>query len=89
MRSQQQEGGWIMKETRPRVLYVDDNPKSSRLLAGVLRDCGFEVITADDPAEALGQFRNTIRLKPLDNSETCLLILHYLNINCPRCQAQN
>jgi CheY-like chemotaxis protein len=36
------------------VFYVDDNPKSRRLLSCVLRERGFEVITASDPLEALG-----------------------------------
>jgi CheY-like chemotaxis protein len=35
------------------VLYVDDNPKSSRLLAGILEDCGFRVITKNDPLQAV------------------------------------
>jgi CheY-like chemotaxis protein len=39
---------------RTTVFYVDDNPKSSRLLASVLEECGFTVITANDPIEALG-----------------------------------
>ena len=42
---------------KPTVLYVDDNPKSRRLLATFFRDCGFEVITAEDPMEALRHFR--------------------------------
>jgi CheY-like chemotaxis protein len=41
----------------PTVLYVDDNTKSRRLLGSVLRDCGFEVFTTADPAEAIGKFR--------------------------------
>jgi CheY-like chemotaxis protein len=35
------------------VLYVDDNPKSSRLLSSVLEECGFQMITVNDPIEAL------------------------------------
>jgi CheY-like chemotaxis protein len=42
-------------ENRTTVFYVDDNPKSSRLLAGVLEECGFRVITKNDPIEALKQ----------------------------------
>jgi CheY-like chemotaxis protein len=43
-----------MMHTEPEVVfYVDDNPKSSRLLTSILRRCGFEVITANDPIEAL------------------------------------
>jgi|SRR5208283_1460955 len=40
-------------DTRTTILYVDDNPKSSCLLASVLEQCGFRVITKNDPAEAL------------------------------------
>ena len=40
-------------ENRTTVLYVDDNPKSSRLLTSVLEECGFRVITKNDPIEAL------------------------------------
>lgn len=43
-----------MMHTEPEVVfYVDDNPKSRRLLTSILRKCGFEVITANDPIEAL------------------------------------
>jgi CheY-like chemotaxis protein len=35
------------------VLYVDDNPKSSRLLTSILEDCGFRVITKNDPLQAV------------------------------------
>lgn len=40
-------------ENRTIVLYVDDNPKSSRLLSSVLEECGFRMITINDPVEAL------------------------------------
>lgn len=40
-------------ENRTTVLYVDDNPKSSQLLTNVLEECGFRVITRNDPIEAL------------------------------------
>jgi len=40
-------------EERTTVLYVDDNPKSNRLLAGVLEECGFRMISKTDPLEAL------------------------------------
>ena len=43
---------------RPTVLYVDDNPRSSRLLASVLEDCGFRVIAKTDPAEAVSLSRH-------------------------------
>ena len=44
---------------RTTVFYVDDNPKSSRLLASVLEECGFRVITKNDPFEALALCRRT------------------------------
>jgi CheY-like chemotaxis protein len=40
-------------DTKNTILYVDDNPRSSRLLTGVLEECDFRVITKNDPAEAL------------------------------------
>jgi len=39
------------------IFYVDDNPKSRRLLTSVIRSCGFEVISAGDPIEALSRIR--------------------------------
>jgi CheY-like chemotaxis protein len=39
--------------TMATVFYVDDNARSRRLLSSVLTECGFEVITAADPVEAL------------------------------------
>jgi CheY-like chemotaxis protein len=35
------------------VFYVDDNARCRRLLGSVLAECGFEMITAGDPIEAL------------------------------------
>src|SRR5271165_5497523 len=46
-------------ENRTTVLYVDDNPKSSRLLSSVLEECGFRVITKNDPLEALAICKRT------------------------------
>jgi CheY-like chemotaxis protein len=46
-------------ENRTTVFYVDDNPKSSRLLASVLEECGFRVITKNDPIEALAVCQRT------------------------------
>lgn len=46
-------------DNRTTVLYVDDNPKSSRLLAGVLEECGFRVLSKNDPVEALSLCRRT------------------------------
>lgn len=44
-------------DTRTTVLYVDDNPRSSRLLAGILDQCGFRVTAKTDPSEALALCR--------------------------------
>jgi CheY-like chemotaxis protein len=46
-------------ENRTTVLYVDDNPKSSRLLAGVLEECGFRIIAENDPLNALALCKRT------------------------------
>jgi len=46
-------------DERTTVLYVDDNPKSSRLLASVLEECGFRVVTRSNPIEALTLCRRT------------------------------
>jgi CheY-like chemotaxis protein len=42
-----------MTHEMPTVFYVDDNLKSRRWLSSVLTECGFEMITAADPKEAL------------------------------------
>ena len=42
------------------VFYVDDNPKARELLGGVLRDSGFQVITASDPLQALGLCKQVV-----------------------------
>lgn len=44
---------------RTTLFYVDDNPKSSRLLTSVLEECGFRVIAKNDPVEALALCRRT------------------------------
>jgi CheY-like chemotaxis protein len=49
----------VVMENRTTVFYVDDNPKSSRLLTSVLEECGFRVITKNDPLEALALCRRT------------------------------
>ena len=46
-------------ENRTTVYYVDDNPKSSRLLTSVLEECGFRVIAKSDPREALALCQRT------------------------------
>ncbi|MGB9198479.1 MAG: response regulator [Terriglobales bacterium] len=44
-------------DERTTVLYVDDNPRSSRLLGNVLEECGFRMIRKNDPQEALALCR--------------------------------
>jgi CheY-like chemotaxis protein len=46
-------------EHRTTVFYVDDNPKSSRLLTSVLEECGFRVIAKNDPVDALALCKRT------------------------------
>jgi len=46
-------------ENRTTVFYVDDSPKSSKLLTGVLEECGFRVVTKNDPIEALALCKRT------------------------------
>jgi len=46
-------------DERTTVLYVDDNPKSSQLLASVLEGCDFQVISVNDPVEALALCKRT------------------------------
>jgi|ERR1700756_2032606 CheY-like chemotaxis protein len=40
------------------VFYVDDNARSRGLLSSVLAECGFEMITAGDPVEAISTCSN-------------------------------
>jgi two-component system cell cycle sensor histidine kinase/response regulator CckA len=40
-----------------KIFYVDDNPKSRRLLTSVISSSGFEVLSAGDPIEALSRIR--------------------------------
>ena len=42
-----------MSNGMPTVFYVDDNARSRTLLGSVLAECGFQMITAGDPLEAL------------------------------------
>ncbi len=46
-------------ESQATIFYVDDNPKSSRLLTSVLEECGFRVINKNDPIEALALCKRT------------------------------
>jgi CheY-like chemotaxis protein len=46
-------GGHSAMESNAMVLYVDNNPRSRRLLAHLLEECGFAVVARGDPAEAL------------------------------------
>src|SRR5208283_1622091 len=49
----------LVMDDRTTVFYVDDNPKSSRLLSSVLEECGFRVISKNDPLEALALCKRT------------------------------
>jgi CheY-like chemotaxis protein len=41
------------------IFYVDDNPKSRRLLTSVIRSCGFDVLSIGDPIEAVSRIRKS------------------------------
>lgn len=42
------------------IFYVDDNPKSRRLLSSVMKSCGFDVLGIGDPIEAVSRIRKSI-----------------------------
>jgi CheY-like chemotaxis protein len=44
-----------MNQKNATVFYVDDNAKSQRLLGSLITACGFRVITASSPVEALAR----------------------------------
>ena len=44
--------------SKPTILYVDDNPRSRRLLSSLLEDCEVEVLAVADPNQALELSRN-------------------------------
>ncbi len=49
------------------IFYVDDNPKSRRLLSSVMKSCGFDVLSIGDPIEAVSRIRkNSFDLALLD-----------------------
>ena len=41
------------------IFYVDDNPKSRRLLSSVMKSCGFDVLSIGDPIEAVSRIRKS------------------------------
>lgn len=41
------------------IFYVDDNPRSRRLLTSVIRSCGFDVLSIGDPIEAVSRIRKS------------------------------
>jgi len=41
------------------IFYVDDNPKSRRILTSVIKSCGFDVLSIGDPIEAVSRVRKT------------------------------
>lgn len=47
-----------MQDRQLIVLYVVDNLRSRRLLTAILGECGFEVITANDPIGAIELSKN-------------------------------
>jgi CheY-like chemotaxis protein len=40
------------------IFYVDDNPRSRRLISSIFKVYGFEVITSGDPVEAVSRMRS-------------------------------
>jgi CheY-like chemotaxis protein len=52
-----QNGSLTIMMNHGKIFYVDDNPKSRRLLTSVISSYGFEVISAGDPIEALSRIR--------------------------------
>lgn len=49
----------VRNKARPRVLLVDDDFRTSRLLAKMLREDGFDVELAKDGASAIGRLTRT------------------------------
>jgi|SRR5579859_2159778 len=45
--------------TQMTIFYVDDNPKALRMLAFVLAECGYEVVTACSSCEVLERMEQT------------------------------
>ncbi len=45
--------------TQMTIFYVDDNPKALRMLAFVLAECGYEVVTACSSCEMLERMEQT------------------------------
>jgi len=45
-----------MNQKDATVFYVDDNTTSQRILGSLITACGFRVITANNPLEALARF---------------------------------
>jgi CheY-like chemotaxis protein len=41
------------------VFYVDDNPTARRLLASVMKSCGFDVVSAGDPIDAISRAKTS------------------------------
>lgn len=67
---------------KPRILVVDDEPDTVELIEFNLKGAGYEVVTADDGAEALKKARSTppdlilldLMLPELDGLEVCKLL---------------
>jgi len=54
-----QNGSLTVMMNQGRIFYVDDNPKARRLLTSVITSCGFEVVSAGDPIEALSRIKRS------------------------------
>lgn len=46
--------GALPKESKKRVLYVEDNPENSKLVAKIVRSAGYECTVVDNAFEGLG-----------------------------------
>lgn len=56
-----------MKTNKKRLLHVDDDPAILRLVAAQLKQFGFDVVSCDDPSQALGIVaRENLRVVLLD-----------------------
>jgi two-component system phosphate regulon response regulator PhoB len=74
----------MLAQLMPKILVVDDEPDAVELVAFNLKNAGFEVVTAEDGAEAIRQARShspdlillDVMLPQLDGLEVCKLLRH-------------
>lgn len=72
----------LMKDVRPKILVVDDEPEAVELVEFNLKQAGFEVVTAADGAEALKKARALLpglivldlMLPEVDGLEVCKML---------------